>query len=1084
MQKYSHLFRIFLCFLLLVPTALSAQVNFTFKEWEDPTVVEIGKEAPHPHFITYPNAEDVFFGDITRSPWYKNLNGTWRFHYVATPEERPTALMRDDYNDFNWKEIAVPGNWELQGFGIPHYTNFLFIHPPNPPFIDHSYAPVGSYRTKFSVPSNWKDREVILHFGSISGAAYIWVNGKAVGFSKVAKSAAEFNITPYLRKGENQLAVQVFRWHDGSYLEDQDMWRLSGIERNVFLFARATAGVRDFWVKAGLDDRYTNGTLNASVTMAQTGYLTKYSVELTVFDKNRVKIFTQEKKVDFSRPAPTNTLTFEGMVKTPLLWSAESPNLYTAIFTLKNDKGAVLETAGTPIGFRRVEMKNGALLVNGQRILVKGVNRHEHDPDLGKVPTRDLMVRDISLMKQFNINTCRSSHYPNDPLWLSLCDEYGLYVIDEVNLESHGMGAEFQFFIDPVLGGTGHSVAMDQKLVQPFLRRHPAYDPMWKAAHHDRTRRMFERDKNYACVIVWSLGNECGNGPVFFETYDWLKQRDNSRPVMSEQAGEARNTDIVCPMYPWVPDMKKYAADKTKTRPYIMCEYGHAMGNSSGNFEEYWQIIRGSSNMQGGCIWDWVDQGLRTKTADGRSYFAYGGDLGGQDKYTDYNFVCNGLVDADRTPHPGLYEVKKTYQNILFSVDDIAMGKFRVKNEFNFTNLRDYDFRYELVNNGEVTQEGTFTVDCAPGATQTVQLRLPAFKLAPGTEIMINLYAHQRAATLAIPAGHELAREQFLYSGDYFSKFITIGASGEESALKIEQNADLIKFISGNISGEFDLKMGKLTQYGQSGKNLIQRSYWQGGEHAFFPEAYFWRAPNDNDFGTNFQNYARVWSGAHSNMRLVSCVASARTKEGLPVRVKFRIPDVRGDYTLDYLIQNDGAVRINAALQLPADSEAPELPRMGMRFALPATFNQVEWYGRGPWENYDDRKNASLIGRYTDHSDNGWTRTYIRPQESGYKTEVRSVTLTNANGYGLQVEGLQPLCISAMPQIAEDFDEGSVKRNRHTTDIHPRPFVTLHIDYRQRGVGGDNSWGAQPHSEYRLFDKKYSYGFVMRPVGN
>lgn len=1044
------------CAIFLALQFLSAQVSFTFREWEDPKVVDLNKEAPHAHFMPYPGQEEVFSDDFSKSPWHKSLNGTWRFYYVNTPEERPTAFIRDDFNDFNWSEITVPGNWELQGFGIPIYTNFVLPFPANPPYVDHAYNPVGTYRTKFTVPEHWKDRETILHFGSISGCAYIWLNGKAIGLSKVAKSAAEFNLTPFLRKGENLLTVQVLRWHDGSYLEDQDMWRLSGIERDVFLFARAKAGVRDFWVKAGLDERYANGTIDASVQLAQTGYLTKYAVELAIFDKNRNKVFSQERKVDVSRPAPTATLRFDGTVKNPAQWSAENPQLYTAVITLKNDKGAVLEATGTKIGFRRVEIKNGSLLVNGKRILVKGVNRHEHDPDRGKVPTRDLMVKDIVTMKQFNINTCRSSHYPNDPEWLRLCDEYGLYVIDEANIESHGMGAEFQFFLDPT------------------KQNHPAYNPIWKAAHHDRTQRLFERDKNYACVIIWSLGNECGNGPVFFETYDWLKGRDNSRPVMSEQAGEERNTDIVGPMYPWVPNMQQYADDRTKTRPYIMCEYSHAMGNSSGNFKKYWDIIRKSPNMQGGCIWDWVDQGIRTKTPDGRSYFGYGGDFGSHDRYTDYNFVCNGLVDADRNPHPGLYEVKKEYQNILFQAEDLQRGKFKVKNEFNFTNLREFDFRYELRNNGEVVQEGPFSVDCAPDSSKSVSIQVPMFKLAPGTEITLNLYAYQRQSTLALPAGHELAREQFMYSGDFFSR-----PANSDGTLTVERQGDLLQFSAGDLNGIFDLKQGRLTAYRHKKTDLIRRET----SFATFPEPYFWRAPTDNDFGSNFQNYARTWTSAHVNRQLKKVDLGAKTPEGQPITVLYRLPDVRGDYSLQYLIQNDGTVRVNATLSLPPDSEAPELPRMGLRFMLPQTCNQLNWYGRGPWENYSDRNTASLLGLWEDHTDNGWTRNYIRPQESGYKTDARWIRLTDASGFGLEVRGLQPLCFSAMPQLSEDFDEGTVKRNRHTTDVVKRPFVCLHVDLAQRGVGGDNSWGAQPHNAYRLFEKKYSYGFVLKAVG-
>jgi beta-galactosidase len=1026
---------------ILTASILFAQVKFTFKEWEDPNIVELGKEPPHTFAMSYPNVEDVFANDFSKSPFYKSLNGTWRFYYVDLPDSRPKEFYKPEYIDWNWKDLPVPSNWEMKGFGIPIYTNIIYPFPLNPPFVDHAYNPVGFYRREFTVPDNWTGREVYLHFGSISGCAYVWVNGVEVGMSKVAKSPAEFNITPYIKKGSNLLAVQVIRWHDGSYLEDQDMWRLSGIERDVFLTSKAPSHISDFWVKAGLDDNYKDGTLAVSVDVRQPN--PKHTLEISIFDKNKNKVFSQKATAYASN-------SFQGKVVAPAQWSAEIPNLYTAVLTLRNEKGQIIESTGCKIGFRRSEIKGKNFLINGKRVLVKGVNRHEHDPDLGKVPTRDLMIKDLVTMKQFNINTCRSSHYPNDPMWLQLCDEYGMYVIDEANIESHGAGAEFQFFAPP-------------------KDRHPAYDPLWKAAHHDRTRHLLERDKNHACVVAWSLGNECGNGPVFHETYNWIKQRDNSRPVMSEQAGEDTNTDIVCPMYPAMDNMKRYAADKSKTRPYIMCEYAHAMGNSGGNFKEYWDIIRASDNMQGGCIWDWVDQGIRTATPDGRSYFAYGGDFGSQDLYNDANFVCNGLVDADRNPHPGIYEVKKEYQNILFTNEDWQAGKIKVKNEFSFTTLKDFDFRWELLLDGGKAHEGSFTVDANPGETKSVQLNIPALKLAAGTELLLNVFACQREATTSIPAGHEVAREQFVGNTSYFDKKAEI--TGD---LKIEKTSNALKFTSGDISGEINLQTGGFNYLRHKNTTI------NGG---FFPEPYFWRAPTDNDFGNNFTNYARIWASAHVRKTVKQVSVGDKNADGVPITVVYRLHDVRADYTLQYLVRNDASIQVNATLELPVDSELPELPRMGMRFAFPSSFNQVQWYGRGPFENYIDRKTAAFLGVYNDHTDNGWTKNYIRPQESGYKTDARWIKLTNADGVGLQVMGLQPLSFSAMSQVTEDFDEGSIKKNRHVTDIVKRPFVTLQVDLLQRGVGGDNSWGAEPHQGYRFTAKRYSYGFVMKAIG-
>jgi beta-galactosidase len=1084
-----------LVLLLLAMYNAHAQVKFTFKEWEDPTVVELGKEPPHATFMTYSNPDEVIADDYSRSSWQKSLNGTWKFHYANTPDERAANAFETGYSDLHWKNIQVPGNWEWQGFGTPIYTNFLLPFTPNPPFINHHDAPVGTYRTSFSVPDNWAARDVILSFGSINGCAYIWLNGQAVGLSKVAKTAAEFNITPYLKKGSNHLCVQVYRWHDGSYLEDQDMWRVSGLERDVMLYARPKTGIADFWVKCGLDDKYTNGTVAATVDVRQTSELTRYTVDLAILDQNRVAVFSQSQKVSSERPAKMAQVTFNGLVKSPLKWSAESPNLYTAVMTIKDEKGAVIECAGTKVGFRKVEIKGTKFLINGERALVKGVNRHEHEANGSRAVTVESMIADIKLMKQFNVNTCRSSHYPNDPRWLKLCDEYGLYVIDETNLESHGMGAEFQFFRD-----VKNQISMPWAPVKnqetnigkgEIFGDHPAYNPMWKAAHHDRQRRCVERDKNHACVVAWSLGNECGNGPVFYEMYNWCKKRDDSRPVMSEQAGVQYNTDIITPMYPLVPDMEKCAKDPTqkhvptsfsspypgqenpKPRPVILCEYAHAMGNSVGNFKKYWDVIRSSDNLQGGCIWDWVDQGVRTQTADGRTFYAYGGDFGAQDRYSDYNFVCNGLIAADRTPHPGLYEVKKVYQNILFEDENWSLGKIRVKNEFNFTNLKEFDFKYELLLNGEVSKTGTFLVDAAPGKTASVQLEIPVFRLVPGTEVALNVYAYQRVATAAIPAGHEIAKEQFIGDGAFFNK----ESLDNGGTLTVNRAGDMLLFSSGDVSGMFDTKGGRLLMYAHKGTNIL-RQY--DNDYAWFPEPYFWRAPTDNDFGADFQNYGRSWSVAHKTRQLKGVNVGTKTDKGQPITVTYFLPEVNANYVLEYTIQNDGSLKINATLDIAATSNAPEVPRMGMRFYLPADWTEVDWYGRGPWENYSDRKTAALIGKWSDHTDNGWTRNYIRPQESGYKTDTRQVSVRNAAGFGVEVTGLQPLSFSAMPQLTEDFDEGTIKHNHHTTDIAKRRFVCLHVDLGQRGVGGDNSWGAQPHDEFRLLGKKYSYGFVLR----
>jgi beta-galactosidase len=906
---------------------------------------------------------------------------------------------------------------------------------------------VGTYRKSFTVPESWNGREVMLQFGSITGCAFVYVNGQKVGMTKAAKSPAEFNITKHLKKGSNLLAVQVFRWHDGSYLEDQDFWRLTGIERDVAIYALPTTSVWDFFLKSDLDAEYKNGVFNADITLRRfvnSGIKTGV-VTVDIVDKAGKNVFSQQKKFSFEKDT-MQSVHFEGVVSNPLKWSAERPDLYDCIITLQNG-GASIYT-GAKIGFRKVEIKNAQLHINGVSTYVHGVNRHEHDPVKGHVAVRDLMVKDIQLMKQFNINADRTSHYPNDPLWYKLCDQYGIYLVDEANIETHGMGASLQGWFDTT--------------------RHPAYLPAWEPAHMDRIERMLERDKNHASVIIWSMGNECGNGKVFHDAYLWIKNRDNSRPVQFEQAGEDWNTDIVCPMYPGMRDMKRYAASKDKKRPYIMCEYSHAMGNSNGNFQEYYDVIRSSPQMQGGFIWDWVDQGMKTATGDGRSFYAYGGDLGGYHLQNDENFCANGLVAADRTPHPGLYEVKKVYAKIQFKGKDLSKGAITVSNLFDFTSLDQYDFGWELIKNGTVAGTGKFKVSAAPKEQEDIVLALPSLDTAGQVEYFLNVYGYtsKASATELVAVGHEVAREQFKLGGSYFA---TVKESGTKPEIKKE--GDRLSFTAGNISGEFDLKRGRWTRYNNSNKQGIGQ----------FPEPYFWRAPTDNDFGNGMQEQLGIWRTAHVDRKMKNVQTGEQTVEGYPITVEYELTGIHVPYTVSYLIKNDGSIQVTASMDM-AGRELPELPRFGMRMRLPSQYKKLAYYGRGPWENYSDRKTASFIGLYKSEVDSQYTWNYIRPQEAGYKTDVRWVTLTNDEGKGVQIQGLQPICFSAIPQSTEDLDPGLTKKQQHPTDIKPRHEVYLQIDLKQRGVGGDNSWGALPHEPYRLLDKKYSYSYVIRLV--
>jgi beta-galactosidase len=998
---------------------------FNQTEWENPVVIDIGKEKPRSFFIPLANAQET----KATSTLTKSLNGQWKFNYVDKPADSPTDFFTTTFNDATWKQITVPSNWELQGFGIPIYTNITYPFPKNPPYIDHAYNPVGSYRTNFTIPENWTGSNILLHFGSITGCTYVWVNGQQVGLTKNSKSPAEFDITKYLQKGNNILAVQVFRWHDGSYLEDQDFWRISGIERDVTLIARGNSFVKDVELNSSLENNYTTGTLKISCKVVSKNVALP-NVTFSLFDDANKKI---------AETSSTNNNFSIIKIKNVKPWSAEKPNLYNYILNIGN-----VEFIKGKIGFRKIEIINGNLLVNGKRILVKGVNRHEHDEVNGHVPNEALMLKDIKLMKQHNINTVRASHYPNDPRWYELCDEYGLYVVNEANIESHAMGACWQGPWD--------------------TSKHVAYRPEWEAAHWDRIKRMYERDKNVTSVIVWSLGNECGNGKVFKDAYKWLKQTDPSRPIMFEQAGEEENTDIVAPMYPRIWQMKKYATDASQKRPYIMCEYSHAMGNSSGNFKQYWDIIRSSKNMQGGCIWDWVDQGILTKDEVGRPYWGYGGDFGSQNFTNDENFCANGIVAADRTIHPAIIEVKKVYSNIIFKEVDSSAGKFSVTNEYNFTTLNEFDIKATLNKNGKEIISTVINLNTKPGETETFTLPKSFLQNASnGEELTIQFYAYTKNASAAIPAQHEVATEQFIYQNNYFKT--QLRSSGK---LQIETKGNELKFNNDKIYGSFNTQNGNWNYYTLKDKWLISN----------LPQPYFWRAFTDNDYGNNMPNNLGVWRTAHNNRKVLSTKIIHKSNDSVLLQVDYLLTDINAPYTLLYKVDADATVTITASIDM-SGLQLPELPRFGMRMELPKEVEAFSYYGRGPFENYADRNTAAHLGIYNTTVTEQYTK-YIRPQENGYKTDTRWLQFNNPTQGIIKIEAVNaPFCFSALHNYTEDYDAGTTKKNLHPSDVTPRKFTVLQIDYAQRGVGGDDSWGALPHDEYRLLNKKYSYSYKI-----
>ena len=1023
--------------LLTSTLILSAQSIFTFKEWQNEKVYQINTLNAHANFINYQNQEDALKNDISKSSDIKLLNGTWKFNMVNAVADRPVDFFKPNFDDSNFKNIQVPGNWETQGFGIPIYTNIVYPFPKNPPFIDQEFNPVGSYRTRFTIPKSWDGKKVILHLGSVTGAMYVYVNGKEVGYSEASKLPAEFDITNYLKPNDNLLAIQIIRWHDGSYLEDQDFWRLTGIERDVYLKAENNVSLQNFEVSANLDQQYKNGNLEIKLNLngKDQQNLADYKLSINLLDANGKSIYTQEKPAALS-------LNFSKAINNPLKWSAEKPNLYKLLISLKHKTNATQITA-VNVGFRKVEIKNAQLLVNGKKIMVKGTNRHEHDPILGHVTTKEMLLKDLALMKQNNINAIRLSHYPNHSLIYELADELGFYIVDEANIEIHGMG---------VLPGGIEK------------RNHPAYTPSWEPAILDRIQRMIKRDYNHPSVIIWSMGNECGNGKVFFDAYDWIKKYDPSRPVLFEQSMEDTNTDIVSPMYPKIGYMQKYASDTTKKRPFIMCEFSHAMGNSSGNFQEYFDIIKSSPHMQGGFIWDWVDQGILSNGPNG-PFMAYGGDLGGLNLQNDANFCANGLVSADRLPHAGLYEVKKVYQNVIFKDIDWKKGKIKLINEYVFSNLSHLKFTWKIFKNGILIHENIFLAKADAGKTADIQLKLPSINFNDGNEYTLNLYAYTINASPLVPANFNVASEQFLTT----NTGLTI-VNGANNNLKTDIQNQILSFSAGDISGKFNLKTAKFTNYKIGGKGIILN----------FPQPYFWRAPTDNDFGNRLNELSNVWRNAHQNKEILSINTTPQNQDGFTIKVNYLLTDIKAKYTETYTIMNDASIKIEVALN--ELNKLPELPRFGMRMEVDQEAD-YKYYGRGPYENYSDRNSASFVGIYDKAEVDKYHVNYIRPQENGYKTDVRWIEITNkTSGVGLSIKGLQPLGFSYLPYLSEDLDPGLTKKNQHPNDVPLKKFNVVHIDLKQRGVGGDNSWGALPHQPYLLKDSNYAYGYIIKAI--
>jgi len=1035
--------RLFFLIILVLTSIAFCQKN----DWENAAVNGMNRELAHATFLSCPDELSAIQDIYEFSVNYKSLNGFWKFKWVAKPADIPANFYAPYFMAADWDDIPVPGDWQMYGYDYPIYTNIRYPFPMDQPNISDDYNPVGCYKTDFTIPREWENYQIYLHFGAVNSAMYVWVNGNQAGYSEDSKLPAEFNITPYIKTGSNHLAVQVLRWCDGSYLEDQDFWRLSGIERDVYLTAVPPVRIFDFQVKSTLDNSYQHGKFNVSVQIKNHNAQTckNYSVRANIYKEDYVPVFSNLKKFSI-RGNGITFLNFSDNLKNVKKWSAEKPNLYILTLLLYDDQDSLLEATGCKIGFRSVEIKNAQLLVNGKPVMLKGVNRHEHDPETGHVISLESMRQDIQLMKQFNINAVRTSHYPNDPRWYKLCDQYGLYVIDEANVEAHGYAYQG-------IQSLAHNV--DFRL--PIM---------------ERVQRMVERDKNHPSVIIWSLGNENGDGPNFQAAYRWLKQRDPDRPVQYEPAGENAHTDIICPMYAkvrtksWGKNLQQYF-DSGLDRPLILCEYAHSMGNSTGNLKDYWDFMYTHKSFQGGFIWDWVDQGFAKLTRQGQLYWAYGGDYEPEGVYNDGNFCTNGLVFPDRSVHPALWEVKKQYQNISFKRTDPKRLQFSIANRFQFTNLNEFLIIWDLMADGKTIKTGQLKrLNIKPGETEIVNLDKKLRRLNPNAENILTFHAVTTQTSALVPAGHEVAAEQFI-----LTRPVTIFSNGRQlPEMQLREAADSLIITGSNFRVVFDRQKAAFSSWQVEGTELVKQG----------PAVNFWRAPTDNDYGNNMQQRCKIWRDAGVHYIINGITVQQQVPWEIKIDFHLTLPKIDCRQTLSYTVLGNGEILVENRLTQGGMS-LPELPRFGMTMIVPQEFNWLQWYGRGPQENYWDRNDGAFVDVYSGYVADQYV-PYIRPQENGYKTDVRWFSLTNQEGRGIKVTGQPLLCFSALHNPIEDFDDGDKKEQRHTIDIKRRDLVALNIDYKQTGVGGDDSWGALPLPHYTLYPGDYAYSFLLSPV--
>jgi beta-galactosidase len=1050
----------FIASALLISCTTAPRSNVKRPAWNDINVIRENVELPRAHFVSYPNREEALSGGSNSN--FQSLNGLWKFHYSDSPADRPARFFESGFDTSSWADIPVPSNWEREGHGVPIYINVPYPFEPDEPNVPTEDNPVGSYRRNFNVPESWQDKDIFLQFGAVSSAFYLWINGQYVGYSEGSKTPSEFDITDYLTSGENSVAVEVYRWSTGSYLEDQDFWSLSGIQRNVSLYARPRQRVRDYFVHAGLTNDYRDGEFQIEVELVNTsGSAINRTLSVEILDGEST-LYSETSNLEIDGSAVT--ASFSTTLPSVKAWSAETPNLYTLVISLADESGSASEAISQRIGFRTSEIINGRFRINGRLVRLKGTNLHEHHHDTGHVLDEATMLEDIRLMKAANLNAVRTSHYPFPERWYELTSEHGLYVIDEANIESHGYGYDH----DKTLGNKAH----------------------WMPHHLDRTQRMVERDKNQPSIVIWSLGNEAGDGINLGATYHWIKFRDPSRPVQYETEGDIeevgeRHSDFHSSMYWRHWHLEEYAQTQND-RPFLLIEYAHSMGNSTGNLSNYWEVIEKHDILAGGFIWDWVDQGLLEHDENGTPYWTYGGDYGPADVPSSGNFCFNGIVFSDRSVQPAYWEVKRVYQHIDFQADDLDTGALTIVNDYDFISLRGFELHWELMKDGIAIESGVFDdLDIGPNGSQEIELGYSSTRWV-GFTYHLNLRLVSPEARGILPAGHVYAEKQFFILS-------SSAMDGEHSAvsgsLTTEESEQTITITGKNFSSRFDRDTGLLSSLTFEGDELLLRPLTPN----------FWRAPTDNDFGNYMTDWAQAWEQAGRNRNLES-LRVVKGRGAVVVEANYAFSDDRGAdvarWKSRFTIWASGDIDVEN--HFTKSTGQPVVPRIGLNLELPRRLDQTEWFGRGPFENYSDRKLAAKVGRYRMPVSDHYV-PYHRPQENGYKIDVRWLSLTDGRKTGLLIEAhdyeffafgvhhnrqedfIPPVKIAITSEDGPGARKNDERVNVHVNDIVPGDFVSLNIDYGQMGVGGDDSWGKKTLMEYSLTENQYHYGFRLRP---